>query len=483
MLAPLLIPGLGAVVLYLVARLVTRRNAALAGLTATLCLAGLGAVLRMNARLGPTAWPTWAPDGAPGAVLQADPGGMLIAMVALGLGFAVAIYSGRYLALDQRYETYYPLLLLLITGLVGMAMAVDLFTLYLCTVLASASSYVLVAFRRRTATAIEAGFKYLVMGSMGSVMVLAGIGFVLGGAGTLQLPLPEGALRGWSGLGVGLILFGYFVKAAMFPTHTWLPDAHGRAPSSISAVLSGIMVQTSLYTAVKVGLGLGLPGNQLGWLLVALSIPSMTLGNLMALRQTYGKRLLGYSSIANVGYMALAFGLGLAHARPEAIAAALFLLVAHAAMKALAFLSKGVFHFACGASLVSELDGLGRRVSVAGAGFVVALAGLSGLPPLAGFMAKLGLLTSFVQKPGLGAKVALAALLGNSLVGLAYYLPLVGRVLRLGREPEEPVEVSPWMQAPVILLTLIVLLMGLFPGVVLAQAQRAAQFLLLWGRP
>jgi len=480
---PMLITGVGAIALYLVARLITRRNTVLASVTAVIYAVSLGVLIRLNAQVSESVWLPWAPDGATGDVFQADPGGMLIAMVVMGLGCAVAIYSGRYLALDQRYETYYPLLLLLTTGLTAMAMAVDLFSLYLSTVMASAASYVLVAFRRRTATAIEAGFKYLVMGSMGSLLVLAGIGYVLKGAGALQLPLANQSISIWTTLGASLILFGYLVKAAVFPAHVWLPDAHGRAPSSISAMLSGIMVQTCLYAAVKVALGLGLPTRQLGWTLVIVSVPSMTVGNLLAMRQVFGKRLLGYSSIANVGYMALAIGLGLAYERPEPIAAALFLLVAHAAVKALAFLSKGVFHFFCDATLLTDLDGVSRRVPVAGVGFVMALASLVGVPPLAGFAAKLNLLSSFFALPRFGAVVAVAALVINTLLGTVYYLPLIGRVLRPVAETEQPVTESAWMQAPIVLLSLLVLLLGVFPGLVLSQAQRAANFMLIWGTP
>ena len=110
--------------------------------------------------------------------LRADPGASVVAGVALGLGLLVTVYSGRYLALDRRYETYYPLLLLLVTGLVGMVMAVDLFNLYMFCELMSATAYVLVAFRRHTDTAIEAGFKYLVMGSVGTITILMGISFI-----------------------------------------------------------------------------------------------------------------------------------------------------------------------------------------------------------------------------------------------------------------------------------------------------------------
>ncbi|GAG19560.1 unnamed protein product, partial [marine sediment metagenome] len=164
---PLACLATGAFVVYLVARLLTSRNDLLALVTALVFAVALVALaplfLFTRATLSTAeGLPAWGHLGEGGAFLLADPGGLVVAGVALGLGLLVALYSGRYLALDHRYETYYPLLLLLVAGLVGMVLAADLFNLYVFCELMSIAAYVLVAFRRRLATAIEAGFKYLV---------------------------------------------------------------------------------------------------------------------------------------------------------------------------------------------------------------------------------------------------------------------------------------------------------------------------------
>lgn len=481
-LAPASLLGGGAVLVYAIARLITQRNRVLATSTAILYALALLATAVLYGHLIERRAVTWMPAGAEGAVFQADPAALLVVTVAASLGGLVAIYSGRYLALDHRYEHYYPLLLLLTGGVIAMVMAVDLFTLYLCTALTSAASYVLVAFRRQTETAIEAGFKYAIMGSMGSIMILAGIGFLFRETGSLQLPYAPKVLREWGILGSALLLFGYVVKAAVFPAHTWLPDAHGRAPSSISAMLSGIIVESYLFVMVKTGLALGLDRELLGWLLVGLATGSMIVGNLMALRQTYGKRLLGYSSIAQVGYMLASLGLGVAYSRAEPIAAGLFLLVAHAAMKGLAFLAKGIFHYYCGATMISDLRGISHRVPIAAGCFCVAIAGLIGVPPLAGFMAKLHLLLGAVHVGEAGAYWVVALLMLNSLLSLGYYLPLIGHVLAREDDPLDRCAVSPWMRLPVIALGSIVLLLGILPGIVFTEAQRAAEYLLRWGQ-
>ena len=401
---PLACLGSGAFAVYLVARLLTHRNDLLALLTALVFAAALGTLpplfLTTRGTLSTAeGLPAWGHFGEGGAFLRADPGGLVVAGVALGLGLVVTLYSGRYLALDHRYETYYPLLLLLVTGLVGMVLAADLFNLYMFCELMSIAAYVLVAFRRRLATAIEAGFKYLVMGSVGTVIILMGISFVYRETGTLALPPlsspPMGGREGgmgvpglWTRAGVACFLVGLGIKSAIVPLHTWLPDAHGRAPSSISAMLSGIIVQSAFYALLKVSLGLGFPARDLGTLLIVLSLLNMTLGNGLALVQTHTKRLLAYSTIAQMGYIMLSIGVGLRYGIPAAIQAGFFLLLAHAAMKGLAFLCKGVCHFYCDATWIADLRGTAVRMPLVAVAFSVALAGLAGVPPLAGFTGK-----------------------------------------------------------------------------------------------
>ncbi|HUX75087.1 MAG TPA: hypothetical protein VMY40_00425, partial [Anaerolineae bacterium] len=139
---PLACLAAGAFGVYLVARFATRHNGLLAALTAVAFGAALAALAVLHPMVTPSDRPTWGPAAPGAAFLRADPGALTIAGVALGLGLLVAVYSGRYLALDRRYETYYPLLLLLVTGSVGMLLAADLFNLYMFCELMSAAAYV-----------------------------------------------------------------------------------------------------------------------------------------------------------------------------------------------------------------------------------------------------------------------------------------------------------------------------------------------------
>jgi len=474
--------GGGAFAVYLVARLLNDRNELLASLTALFFAVALGSLLLLMANVGNTP-PVWGYFEKGAAFLRADRGALVVASVALGLGMLVALYSGRYLALDQRYETYYPLLLLMVAGLVGMVMAADLFNLYMFCELMSGAAYVLVAFRRRIDTAIEAGFKYLVMGSVGTVIILLGLSFILRERGTLTLLQATDTPGVWSRAGVACFLVGLGVKSAFVPLHTWLPDAHGRAPSSVSAMLSGIVIQSTFYTLLKVCLGLGFPASDLGTLLIVLSLLNMTVGNGLALVQIYTKRLLAYSTIAQMGYIMLSVGIGLRHAMPAAIQAGFFLLMAHAVMKGLAFLCKGVYHFYYDATRVADLEGVITPLPLVTGAFSIALAGLAGVPPLAGFAGKWFVLTGILRTRDVLSYVGLVVFLLNTLFSLGYYLPLIGTLFsRTVDPPEDPVSVSRWMVAPILILGALVLFIGCYPGPWLGWMKGVGTDLLALGR-
>ena len=510
---PLVCLATGSFAVYLVARLVTSLNNLLALLTVlvfTVALVALVPLFLLTDRETLSPVLTWGHLHPGGAFLRADPGGLMIASVALSLGLLVALYSGHYLSLDHRYETYYPLLLLLVAGLVGMVLAADLFNLYMFCELMSISAYVLVAFRRRLDTAIEAGFKYLVMGSVGTVIILLGISFIYRETGTLTLPLPPSqagiilpsstafgrngsvSMSGmWTRAGVACFLVGFGIKSAIVPLHTWLPDAHGRSPSSISAMLSGIIVQSTFFVLLKISLGLGFPARDLGTLLIIFSLLNMTLGNGMALVQTYTKRLLAYSTIAQMGYILLSIGVGLRYNVPIAIQAGFFLLLAHAAMKGLTFLCKGVCHFYCDATRIADLRGTSERLPLVAVTLSIALMGLAGVPPLAGFVSKWFFLIGVLNSRDWLGYVGLAAFLLNTLLALGYYLPLIVTLFTpplptpasfSKKEKESCVQISPWMTLPIIVLGALILAIGLYPGPWLDLTSDVSIYLLALGR-
>ncbi len=463
----------GAFTLTLLGRWRGLGNTHLAGFTAFVCAVGLlllvpPLALSRAALLAGTALPAWGTLGAGGIVLRATPIALVVGAVGLGLGACIALYSGRYMSRDPRFRVYYPLLPLMLTGMLGMLLTTDLFNLYLFCELMSITAYVLVAFRRQSDTAIEAGFKYLMMGSVGTLVMLLGIAFVYRETGQLALPLATGQLGLWRRAGIACFLVGLGLKSGIVPLHTWLPDAYGRAPSSVSALLSSVISKSTLVVLIRVTLELGLPAADLGLLLILFSLLNMTLGNVLALSQQNTKRLLAYSSVAQTGYIMFSLGVGLRYDLPGALQAGYFLLVVHAVMKATAFLSKGVCHYYCDTTLVTELRGTGQQLPLAALTFALALAGLAGVPPLAGFVSKWFILSEGLHAADTLVYVGLGIFLLNSLVALAYYLPLIVQLF-MPLPAETPggalrIMISPWMAIPLLLLGALIAAMGLFPG-------------------
>jgi formate hydrogenlyase subunit 3/multisubunit Na+/H+ antiporter MnhD subunit len=351
----------------------------------------------------------------------------------------------------------------------------------------SLAAYALVGFRRRSAAAVEAGFKYLIMGSVGTIALLMGISFLYRARGMLSLPAIASQpgiepTNPWVRLGLACVMVGLAVKSAVVPLHTWLPDAHGRAPSSISALLSGIVIQSTFYTGLKVSLGLGFPARSLGWVLVWLAMANMLLGNGMALVQQSAKRLLAYSTVAQMGYVMFGIGVGLRWRSPAAIQAGFVLLLAHAVAKGLAFLCKGTCNFYApafsrGSETIYDLRGASRRQPLVAAVFVLALAGLIGIPPLAGFSAKWftlleALRAASARPPGTPPPaliyVGVIVLAFNTVASLGYLLPLIGAIVSpaLDAPPDahKRVRASGWMVLPLAALALLVIVIGVYPG-------------------
>jgi proton-translocating NADH-quinone oxidoreductase chain N len=408
--------------------------------------------------------------------LRVDGISLLLAAVVLVLTTLVTLYSGGYMAGETGEEKYYALLVAMAGAMIGLACAADLFNLWLWFETMAVSSYLLVAFYRQQPASLEAGVKYLVQSAAGSVLVLLGIALVLSPTGTLRLSEISLAQPSPALLAAGaLFVVGFGVKIALVPLHTWLPDAHAQAPSGISAMLSGVVIEAGLVALLRVFVALA--GVSLSWgvLLLGFGALNMLAGNLLALRQTQVKRLLAFSSLSHVGYMLLGLGIAIYSGQIAGAQGGFFHLLTHGLMKGLAFLAAGALlyglHLAHGrhASLtVADLSGAARRYPLVALGFSLAVLGLGGLPPLAGFMSKWQIFVAGIEAQNglMTALVVFAAL--NSVLSLAYYAPLVNALYR--QQPSsavrrgQPLPFS--MRLPLALLALAVVAIGLWPGLV-----------------
>jgi len=409
-------------------------------------------------------------------LLQLDGISLVLAATVLAVGTAVALHSGAYMAGEVGEEKYYAMLLAMMGVMIGLGCAGDLFNLWVWFEAMAVSSYLLVAFYREQPASLEAGMKYLVQSALGSVLVLLGIALVLAQTGTLNLDKIRMATQVGSPamLAAGaLFVIGFGVKIAMVPMHTWLPDAHSQAPSGISAMLSGVVIEAGLVALLRSLMPLAGVTPSWGILLMGFGALNMLYGNLLALRQEQVKRLLAFSSLSHVGYMLLGLGISLHVGQAAGAQGAFFHLFNHGLMKGLAFLAAGALlyslHLAAGshaALTIRDLDGAASRYPLAALALSLALLALGGLPPLAGFMSKWQIFVAgFATHNMLIAGLVIFAAL-NSVLSLAYYAPLVNACYR--KEPSAVVQrgaVLPGsMLLPLVLLSLAVVVLGLWPS-------------------
>ncbi len=411
--------------------------------------------------------------------LRFDGISLLLAAAVLSLGVFVSLFSGPYIGREAGQEKYHSLLNTMLGAMIGLGCAADLFNLWVWFETAAVASYMLVSYHTHEASSLEAGVKYLVQNSVGSMLVLIGIGLVFSVAGTLDLRqlhalLASGTVARLPLLACGaLFAVGFGVKIAIVPMHTWLPDAHSQAPSGISAVLSGVVIESGLVALLRALTVVS--GASTGWgpLLLAFGCVNMLVGNLLALRQTQVKRLLAFSSLAHVGYMLVGLGTALAFHELGGAQGGFFHLLTHALMKGLAFLAAGSFLFAlriergrAGPLVADDLAGAARRYPLPALALSVALLGLGGLPPFAGFMSKWQIFAAGFQtgSPILSVIVVFALL--NSLLSLAYYAPLVNIMYR--RQPSplmmEGARMPVAMLIPLVILVAAVVAFGVWPA-------------------
>jgi len=410
-----------------------------------------------------------------GACLEIDMMSIYVAFSAVLLGFFANVYSFSYMEHDTRLTEYYTLLSALVVGMTGVAFAGDMFTLFLFWETMGIASYALVAFRKDTPGPIEAGFKYMVMGSVGSTILFFGAALLYGMTGTLNFAQMSTVIRGqtgspWFYLVIAILIVGFGVKSAIVPMHTWLPDAHPEAPSTISAMLSGMLIETALYALTRVTYVLFEP--QMFSLVVAvLSAVTMCLANVTALMQKDIKRMLAYSSIAQIGYMLI----GLSAGSMFGIRALLLHVFNHSLMKGLAFLSAGSLVHTADTRNIDELKGIGRAMPVTTITLFVALLGLGGVPGTGGFISKMFLFGSAIPAGYMWLTV-LGVL--NSAFSMGYYLMTMYKLIS---KPEK--DLAGFHEAPLamlgvtVVMAILVIWTGVLPATVIGMAEEGARAL------
>ncbi len=363
----------------------------------------------------------------------------LILLVISLVGFLAIFYSLSYTKQYTAERKFYVLFSLMIAGMNGVVISGDIFNIFVFLEIAALSSYALIAFGVEKHQ-LEASFKYQVLGGVASLVILFAIGFIYWNTGTLniadisrQLNVNSNSL---ASVGVFLkfisvlLIAGFGLKAAIFPFHSWLPDAHSSAPSPISAMLSGVLIKAvGIYVIIRLFFNMFPLSYELSMTITVLGTISMIIGGLLAIGQWDIKRMLAYSSISQIGYIVLGLGIGmlvLATGGDKAVAAlsitgGLFHLLNHSIFKGLLFLSAGAVEYRTGTRDMRKMGGLSEVLPITSRTSLIGSLAISGIPPFNGFFSKLIIIIAAIQ-----AQYYVLAFLAVivSVITIAYFMKL-----------------------------------------------------------
>lgn len=357
---------------------------------------------------------------------------VLVAVVSLG----VLAYTRR---AGPRSNAFYATYLLLVAGLTGMSLTSDVFNMYVFLEITGLAAYALVASGEGGESALAA-LKYLLVGTVGASLFLLGIGYAYVATGTLNMTdlAAQLAAVGYTSplvrASFGLLVAGLFVKIAVFPVHTWQPDAYANAPDSVSAFISALVSTVAAYALARIVFTVFtvdfLAANAFAQsVLVAGAAVSIVFGSVLAVMQTELKQMLAYSSISQFGLVVGAIAI----ANGTAVTGAMIHLVGHAVMKGGLFLTCGLVAAETGARTVEEYDGLVERFPLGAGAFAVLAFAMVGVPPAVGFVGKWYVALGAVEAEAWPLAVVIFA---STLLTLAYFARVLERMYF--REPAAP---------------------------------------------
>ena len=462
-------------------------------LTLGLALLGLAATFAFGIAL----WDDVHANGAQSAFndsLIVDKFALYIKFLVAGTAALVLIAGLEYAERFRPYESEFSgLVLFSASGLMLLAAAADLITIYVSLELATLPVVALAAFVRMRVAPIEAGVKYLLLSAVSSAFLLYGFAFLYGASGTMQVvssgsaptiaqslaagtaAVPFGGLAVMAGAVLATAGFGF--KLSMVPFQMWTPDVYEGAPTPVGAFLATASKAAAFAVVLRLFYE-ALGGSSADWstLFAALAAITMTIGNLVAIVQSNVKRLLGYSAIAHAGYMLIGVAAVTAHGQetPDAsgISSVLFYLAGYAAMTLAAFFAVLVLTQRSGDERIEAMAGMGRRAPLAALALAVALLGLTGIPPTVGFMGKLFLFNAAVNS-GLVWLAVVGAV--NSVVSAYYYVGIIRTMyLRQPTGDASPIAAVFSGRLALVVTLAAILVLGFWPGGLLEVARTAA---------
>ncbi|HDO19174.1 MAG TPA: NADH:ubiquinone oxidoreductase [Thermoplasmatales archaeon] len=407
-------------------------------------------------------------------IFEIDGMSVFMLLISVIIGFLAALYSISFIKDENGIERYYTLLLLLITGMIGMELTGDLFNFFVFIEITSISAAALIATMVDREQSFEAAFKYLVLSSIGALFLLLAIGFLYGQYDALNIATIASSMQYTFAdrMALVLIIGALALKAGLAPMHMWMPDAYGEAPPSVTiAVMAATLA--SLYGLIR--MCFTLYGSSIfnlsviGALIVAMAMISIIIGATMALIQSNLTRAIAYAAVAEIGYMLLGIGtalhVGINEFGETALTGGIFHIFNDVLDVGLLFLATGAVIYATNEKSLSNLGGLARKMKFTTIFFLIGLLAAAGMPPMNGFASKIIIYESVYRlNPLLSIGAILASILMLAIFVRIFYSVFLGPELPNLKNVRE---VPKAMLISMAIISMLIIIFGLFPGYVI----------------
>jgi len=424
----------------------------------------------------------WAPPL--GIEYRVDAANAFVLLLVTAIGAVVLPYARASLGTEvpeKNHTLFYAMFMLCLTGLLGVVVTGDAFNVFVFLEISSLSTYVLIAQgAHRDKRALTAAYDYLIMGTIGATFFVIGLGLLYMATGTLNMAdiadrIAEQGSNRTVRAAFAFIVVGVGLKVAIYPLHLWLPNAYTYAPSAVTSFLAATATKVAIYVLLRFMFSVFQPGflfevNTLELIILPFAIIAMFAASFIAIFQSDLKRMLAYSSIAQIGYMLL----GIAFLSQTGLTAAILHLFNHGITKVALFMGVGAYVMRAGGSFYDDIEGMGKRMPWTSAAVVIAALSLIGVPGTAGFISKWVLVQAALEKGWWPVALLIVA---ASLLAVIYVWRMV-EVLYMKPPRIETTEVPLAMLAPIWFAALATIWFGLDTSTTLTAARAAAEGLL-----
>ena len=426
----------------------------------------------------------WAPPL--GIEYRIDAANALVLVLVSAIATIILPYTKQSIQSEipaRQHTLFYTMYLLCLTGLLGVVASGDAFNVFVFLEISSLSTYVLVSLGAHSdKRALTAAYDYLIMGTIGATFFVIGIGFLYAGTGTLNMADIAGYIQAEGSnrtlqTAFAFIVVGLGLKVAIYPLHLWLPNAYTYAPSAVSAFLSGTATKVAIYALLRFMFSVFQPDflldmGAIRWLMVPLAVLAMFAASLVAVFQSDFKRMLAYSSIAQIGYILLGIGL----LSTTGLSAAIVHLFNHGITKTALFMAVGALVLRSGSSFYGRIEGMGKTMPWTSFAIVIAGLSLIGVPGTAGFISKWVLVQAAIEQGWWPIALAVVA---SSLLAIIYVWRVIETLyMKAAADDVVPGEAPLSMLIPLWIMALATIWFGIDTDMTLAAARVAADGLM-----